>query len=432
MDILQAIKKVLGTDTEKADTAKQATGVSISNNPGTAVNKNTDQAPAQTPSRSPDIPVTTSDRSVSSKSGRISSSKLVKTGGSYQDPTLVAVSPISNPPEFIQPQNRNPFANNPLAGATLQSLLSHPVIPKSPLQDNNPYRVTSRVADDFVTKSEDFTRTRDRSNLTPLLALADYWTGGKSHLADTYKPPTSRDDMQRAMMELGTRSRAEQDNAENAAQKNYIDAYKDTQITPQVAAINAFGTAATGQAKNENEFAKAVAGFLTSIKNTNDTNAVNLYRNLNDNRTRVSNDRARDEAAHAVLRDSNSWSESYNNAKSQMSPAMLKGLAAQEDTGRRAIVGQLTGRNVPIKDADWTKTQARWAPIVDNLINDTVNKKGLLQLHGNDPVAARQHAIEMIRANWHPSQGFLDADMSNYMRTNYGDAYLGTFQGKRN
>lgn len=181
-----------------------------------------------------------------------------------QDPTKT---------QFREPQNTPSGAVNEAMAIPFIDKLFREIDKKGPtaetnLEDETPPRDNIELAKRYIEENSGRLLNQPRTDLSSLMALADFWTGGKSNLAASYKPPKSNDDMMMAMLDENRRSVAQRDQAELARDKNIADAYKELVIDPKLKILDSAVGVYRGTAKLDADALRNINTLMQSGQNT--------------------------------------------------------------------------------------------------------------------------------------------------------------------
>jgi hypothetical protein len=296
------------------------------------------------------------------------------------------------------------FTQNPVVDALSKAIDQH-IDTSVDLNDDDPERENITIANDFTrdgggdglfTKADKF-RTRNRSDLSPIMGLADYWTKGKSNLAGSYKPPESADAVFQAMMKVRGDTIKQRDDSELNRNNQKINAYDKLVLEPESKKYEALsriyqstGKDISGMLKNinttkqsgENNYASDIAKILGSI---NDRNGAGERAQAGiDQRAREFNSKLSSEAV-----------------KSGRTEDFQK---QQDDVLERNVLPKFTGRMVPRKE--WNAKTQRAAASVVSFSDYVVAHEGL-EKSASSLQEARLKALNLI-AQGHDGKDWTD------------------------
>lgn len=151
--------------------------------------------------------------------------------------------------------------------------------------DKLPERDNEKIADDFTEKYRDQIMNMNRVDLGPAMALADFWTGGKSKLAASYKAPKSVDEMYDNMMQLRQSSIKQRDDAELKQKDQQLDAYDKIFIRPRTNLIESLSRLNQGTGRDITSMLRTINAGLQSGENAYANNVSNLQSDVLRTRT---------------------------------------------------------------------------------------------------------------------------------------------------
>lgn len=292
---------------------------------GIGEEKKKEEKPKASPTPAPDKSKTmknANDIIMGNSSSKSSSSSTKKaTPVPVQIPSSKGIS-LSEVPDPRSQQAYDPndrevavdnFINNKNISSMLEGLIGGANIGDVNLTDNNPKRSNLEIADEFLFDTKDdenFTsrgdryRTRDRTDLSPAMALADFWTGGKSNLAAAYKAPQSADEVYEKMLALRGKETAARDKAELDKYSENVDAYKKLAVDPLTDVIKAHAQIYNSTGKND---AGTLRSMIQAVQSGNNKYSDNLtevlVKNLMDSTKRdISNASLRQRAEEVAAR----------------------------------------------------------------------------------------------------------------------------------
>jgi hypothetical protein len=157
--------------------------------------------------------------------------------------------------------------------------------PLANISDKLPERENIAIADEFTNKIKDKALDLNRIDLGPAMALADFWTGGKSKLAASYKAPKSNDEILQDMMALRQAAIKERDDAELKQKDQQLDAYNKLFILPRQNMFDSISRIFQGAGKDINGLSRVINTAMQSGENTLSNNTTDLQLGLLRTRT---------------------------------------------------------------------------------------------------------------------------------------------------
>lgn len=238
------------------------------------------------------------DKSTQDSSARASVSTSTKTNRP-QEQIPIATLPGSNEINTQDPRStqfREPTKQTPEEGvidflniSPLKKIVEATMQKGPPLLanigDKLPERQNEKIADEFTDKYRDTLMNMNRIDLGPAMALADFWTGGKSKLAASYKAPKSVDEMYDNMMQLRQASIKQRDDAELKQKDQQLDAYYKLFVEPRTDIIKAGAQIYQGAGKDISSLQRNINALMQSGQNTYANNISDLQSDVLRTRT---------------------------------------------------------------------------------------------------------------------------------------------------
>jgi hypothetical protein len=200
--------------------------------------------------------------------------------------------PIKIP--FREPLKKTPedgvvdFASIPIIDQLVKSVSSSGQNSFANIEDKKRDRENINVADEFIRNNRGKVMDMNRADLSSLMALADFWTGGRSKMAASYKPPQSVDELYQTMMNVRQAAIKESDDADLKRKQLQIEAYKDLVQKPQFDMLDVLGRVYQGVGKDSSSVLKNINDAMQSGQNTYSNNATRAK--IEDLQTRMRRD----------------------------------------------------------------------------------------------------------------------------------------------
>jgi hypothetical protein len=192
----------------------------------------------------------------------------------------------------------NPFKGTPEQGVSDFAQSATPIIDgllkagqnKSPttfanISDNKPERENISIANQFLEKYRDNVMNMDRTNLGPLMALADKWMGGNTKLVESYKSPDSIDEVYKTLMQLNQAGIKQRDDAELKNKQIQLDAFNDIVLKPRNEFMKTFGQVNQGRGRDISGLSRVINSEMQSAENSYANNYTRAQSDLLQSRT---------------------------------------------------------------------------------------------------------------------------------------------------
>jgi hypothetical protein len=203
-----------------------------------------------------------------------------KTEVDIQDPRGTQFEKGRTPEEAVES-----FQQNPVALRLLEDINTPSIRSDVDLSNQDPPRENIQIANEFTDKYHDQFINDPRVDLSSAMALADFWTGGKSKMAQAYKPPKSFDELYKEMMDLRSRDIKQRDDSEIAAANQKVDAYEKLVLKPLQSIQEMSGRILQNSNRDESSVIRAINMARQSGENNYTDNVTRSQNNLLDNRT---------------------------------------------------------------------------------------------------------------------------------------------------
>jgi len=339
-----------------------------------------------------------------------SSNKSVTTqsgGTGYKKPTLKKEAPKAEVPNFREAKDMvGTYKGDEDIASALDKLL-HAEPSKAPdLENHHPYNENIEIADKFTSDKQDgdYTRadrfrTRDRSDLSPLMALADFWTGGKSKLAQAYTPPESADSVFEKMLNLRSKEVKERNDTELEQFKALSQDRYNNQTRAIESAANMIGLIHQGQGKNQTQIDSRINDIMGRLKDHDANRQTSITINTNNNETKQAKDQA---DAYKAAQDLQVKREKLAYGSGGL--AGVKKSAEFEDSLHRSLAQTMLPQgNLEKDDKKWSEVKQQFKNVAQKLTYSTINELGLLEQNGGNMDAALQQASEYLRGTYDPA-----------------------------